>query len=154
MMATKGNRPAAPAADRYAALAIRRGISLAALHAANARDFAIVLVAAARTFTAGREFGEREVNELLRAFLAEAGAMLGTDHVELRRWLVDFRLLERDGYGRVYKAGTPASELVELMGELADVDLAALARSARASDAAQRAERKARWKDAQRNASG
>ena len=151
------NRPAAPAptaVDRYAALAVRRGVLLGALHSSSARDFALVLAAAGRAFPKGHDFSEREVNDLLRAFLDDAGSMLTTDHVELRRWLVDFRVLARDGYGRVYTAGTPTSEMAELVVQLAGIDLATVARAARARDAAQRAERKERWQNAERDSHG
>jgi hypothetical protein len=137
-----------PALERFAAIAVRRGVSLGAMQSTNARDFAIVLAAAAQGLPVGGEFSEREVNERLRAFLADAGAMLGTDHVELRRWLVDFRLLQRDGYGRVYRAGTPVPEIADVVSQLAGSDLAAVARAARNADAARRAERKERWQNA------
>ena len=133
------------APQRFAALAIRQGIALGALQSASARDFALVLAAAATVFAPERSYTEREVNERLRGFLAGAGAMLATDHVELRRWLVDFRVLERDGYGRAYARAVPGDDIALPARELADIDLGALARDARAADAARRAERKARW---------
>jgi hypothetical protein len=135
-----------PAPERFAALAIRRGIALGALQSASVRDFNLVLAAAATAFPPERSYTEREVNERLRGFLGGAGAMLATDHVELRRWLVDFRVLERDGYGRVYARAVPADDIAELARELAGIDLGALARDARAADAAHRAERKAWWR--------
>lgn len=134
------------APERFAALAIRQGIALGALQSASTRDFALVLAAAASGFAPERTYTEREVNERLRAFLAGAGAMLATDHVELRRWLVDFRVLERDGYGRAYALAVPADDIAALARELAEIDLGALARDARAADAARRAERKAWWR--------
>ena len=138
------------AIDRFAVLSVRRGVSLGVLLSTHRRDFELVLAAAAQPFQPGRGYSEREVNALLRAFLDGAGAMLGTDHVELRRWLVDFRVLARDGYGRVYTAGTPAAAISGLVGQLAGVDLAAVARAARESDAAQRARRKERWQTTRR----
>jgi len=140
------------AADRFAALAVRRGISLGVLCSSNARDFALVLAAASLAFPLRRTWSEREVNDLLRGWLEGAGAMLATDHVELRRWLVDVRVLARDGYGRVYEAGNPAPDIAALAAELAGVDLSELAQDARSRDAARRDERKARWLDAKRNA--
>ena len=142
------------AAERFAELAIRSGILLGALQSASARDFALVLAAAAQGFPPGRGFSEREVNERLREFLAGAGAMLATDHVELRRWLVDFRLLDRDGYGHVYTAGAPAAEFAAAVSELAGIDLASVASAAREGDAARRAERKARWQERQGDSGG
>jgi len=138
--------PATPTAvQRFGALAIRRHIALGALHSASLRDFELVLAAAATGFVPGREYSEREVNDILRAFLGAAGAMLATDHVELRRWLVDFRVLERDGFGRAYTTGTPAAGISTAAHEFAGVDLAELAHEAREADTARRAERKARW---------
>ena len=149
------HRPPAPArssaVDRYATLALRREVSLGVLLSTHARDFHVMLAAAAQSFPRHREFSEREVNDLLRSFLADAGSMLATDHVEMRRWLVDFRLLARDGYGRVYKAGTPKAEISALVAELAGIDLAEVARAARATDAARRAARKERWENAKRS---
>lgn len=129
-------------------LAVRRGLSLGALRSTGGHDFAIVLAAAAQPFSPGSVFTEREVNDRLRAFLADAGSMLATDHVELRRWLVDFRLLARDGFGRAYRAGAPAPEFATALAELSATDLAALAGEAREREAATRAQRKERWKAA------
>lgn len=140
--------PLPPLAQRYATLAVRHGVSLGALHSAGGSDFAVVLAAAAQPFPPGRVFTEREVNDLLRTFLAGAGSMLATDHVELRRWLVDFRLLERDGFGRAYSAGVPAPEFAAALTQLAGLDLAALAHHAREREATARMERKQRWQKA------
>lgn len=132
-------------------LALRRNVSLGVLLSTNARDFFVMLAAAAQSFPAGHEFSEREVNDLLRSFLAGIGSMLATDHVELRRWLVDFRVLARDGYGRVYTTGTAAAEISAFIDELAGIDLVTLARAAREREAARRALRKERWENAKRD---
>ena len=133
------------AAARFAALAVRRRLSLGVMHAANPGDFALVLAAAARAFDAAREYRERDVNEALRAWLAGPGAMLDVDHVELRRWLVDTGVLARDGYGRAYALGVPRADIAAAMAALAPHDPAAIARAACAHEAARRAERKAAW---------
>ena len=137
------------AIDRFAVLAVRRDVALGVLLSTHLHYFELVLAAAAQPFRPDRGYSEPEVNDLLRAFLDGAGSMLGTDHVELRRWLVDFRVLARDGYGRVYTPGTPAPRIAGLVAQLAGADLAAVARSAREVDAAQRAKRKERWQTAQ-----
>ena len=154
MTPDKETRVATAAVDRYAALALRRDVSLGVLLSTHPRDFGVLLSAAAQGFPKGREFSEREVNDLLRAFLGDAGSMLATDHVELRRWLVDFHVLDRDGYGRVYTAGAPAADIAGYCKQLAGVDLAAVARAARDEEAARRAQRKERWQKAQRDAHG
>ena len=85
-------------------LCVRNGLSLGGLQSGRQQDFGVVLAAAALAFDDGATYTEAEVNERLKAWLADPGAMLGTDHVELRRWLVDMRLLDRDGYGRALRA--------------------------------------------------
>lgn len=50
---------------------------------------------------------ERAINEVLREALADALQFLNTDHVELRRWLVDGAWLSRDGFGRSYRKTAP-----------------------------------------------
>lgn len=144
-MNTAAESPLPPAVARFAVLSVRRGISLGVLLSNHRRDFELLLAAAAQRFKSDRGYSEREVNDLLRAFLAGAGAMLGTDHVELRRWLVDFRVLDRDGFGRVYTTGTCAPAIADFIAQLEGVDLAAVARAKREDDATRRAQRKTRW---------
>jgi hypothetical protein len=78
--------------------------------------------------------------------------MLDIDHVELRRWLVDNRLLDRDGFGRAYMRGSPSPEAASLAATLEEVDLAEIARDARARDAAAREHRKLQWEQKKRSA--
>jgi hypothetical protein len=63
----------------------------------------------------------------------------------LRRWLVDNRLLERDGFGHAYTRGSPSPKATSLAAALEVVDLAEVARDARARDAAAREQRKMQW---------
>jgi len=134
-----------PAILRFSVLAVRRGISIGALHASSAGDAALVLAAAAAAFKPDRAYTEPEVNDILRDWLAHAGAMLDVDHVELRRWLVDSRLLDRDGFGRAYRRGATTSEAGALAAALEDHDLNRIAHDARERDAAARRERKLQW---------
>jgi hypothetical protein len=145
----------AAASDRFATLSVRNGLSLGILHASRIADFNLMLAAAARAFAAGRSYAEREVNDVLRDWLAHEGAMLAVDHVELRRWLVDCRVLSRDDYGRAYMRGTPSPDIAALVAKLSGTDLRALAVAARARDAQAREERKRQWTGAaQRDGSG
>ena len=64
-----------------------------------------MLAVAARSFAPGRSYSEGEVNAILQDWLAREGSILSVDHVELRRWLVDCRVLARDDYGRAYALG-------------------------------------------------
>ncbi len=50
---------------------------------------------------------EPAVNQALKNQLTGAVQCLGTDHVELRRWLCDAGWLQRDGYGREYRRAPP-----------------------------------------------
>ena len=101
----------AAASDRFAALSVRNGLSLGILYSSRVADFNLMLAAAAVAFAAGRSYAEREVNDVLRDWLAHEGSMLAVDHVELRRWMVDCRVLDRDDYGRAYTLGEPSPEI-------------------------------------------
>lgn len=50
---------------------------------------------AAGLFEEGRDYTEKEVNEILRGIYA--------DHALLRRYLVDFKLLKRNNDGTIYR---------------------------------------------------
>lgn len=82
-----------------AALVVKRGVALGGMTPAD-RELALALVWAG---VPAEPMNERAVNEVLRGQLAGNAACLGTDHVELRRWLVDGGWLARDGFGREYR---------------------------------------------------
>jgi hypothetical protein len=120
---------------RLADLVVKNGVALGALAPAD-RD--LVLALAASCLEPRRIYREDEVNRLLTDWLASGGAMLRTDHVELRRWLVDAGFVARDGYGHAYTRG-PA-ELQRAHALLGGADAAALGTAVRATrDAAERA---------------
>jgi tRNA(adenine34) deaminase len=127
-------------------LCVRNALSVGGLQSGRQQDFGVVLAAAALAFDEGATYSEAEVNERLKAWLAEPGAMLGTDHVELRRWLVDMRLLDRDGYGRSYWRASAPPAFQAALQALAGWDLSVVTRTARDADARRRAERKSAWK--------
>lgn len=126
-------------------LCVRSGLSLGGLQSSRKQDFGVVLAAAALAFDDGATYTEAEVNQRLQAWLADPGAMLGTDHVELRRWLVDARLLARDGYGRRYARGPLPPGYSAALAALAGWDLGLVTRNERDADARRRAERKSAW---------
>jgi hypothetical protein len=130
---------------RLQALAVRQGLSLGVMQSGSPSDFDLVLAAAGCAFAEGEKLPECDVNERLKAFLLGAGAMMGVDHVELRRWLVDSRVLARDGFGREYVRSTPRAEIARAIADLAGHDLAALVAGARTRDAERRAARKHEW---------
>jgi hypothetical protein len=127
-------------------IVVKRGLTPATLSSGQHADFLVVTAAASLALAAGRHYAEAQVNALLKDWLAGPGAMLETDHVELRRWLVDCRLVARDGYGRDYWRPAAPAAWEDALAALDGVDLAAEAVAAREGDARERAERKARWK--------
>ena len=141
------------AIDRFAALSIRTGLSLGLLHSSRVADFNLMLAAAALAFAPDRSYyrdgGQRH---LCAAGWRSEGSILAVDHVELRRWLVDCRVLSRDDYGRAYGLAAPAPQIAALVTALSGIDLAAIAAAARARHADAREERKQRWADGRREA--
>ena len=103
-------------------------------------------------------FTERQVNEALRAQLCGAAACLHTDHVELRRWLVDAGWLHRDGFGREYRRVGLDSICHEASRaaarELESIDGGAWVAQQRASHDAQREARRQAWQGGRVRASG
>ncbi len=92
---------------RLRALVTKQGVGLGVMRA-DERELALAV--AAWALPATRDCTEAEVNAVLREVLGEEGRFLDTDHVELRRWLVDTGWWRRDGYGRAYTR-TPDAEL-------------------------------------------
>jgi len=125
---------------RLAALVVKDGVSLGLLGEA---DRSLVLALAAKAIEAGREHREAEVNRVLEAWLNGPGAMLRTDHVELRRWLVDAGFVVRDGFGRAYLRGeAEAARATALLGEASAGALEDAVLTERAARAAERAARR------------
>jgi hypothetical protein len=97
---------------------------------------------------AGGTHDERGINVQLKAVLQGAAVWMGTDHVELRRWLVDMGWLQRDGYGREYRV-TPfaglAPELAAAAAPLQGTDVGAWVAQRRGARQAERAARRRAW---------
>jgi hypothetical protein len=130
-------------------LATQRDVMLGNLAKSRMPAFRAVLAAAAARFDSGATYTESGVNEVLRRFLAGAGSMLSSDHVELRRWLVDTGLLARDGFGRRYELAKPPAQFAPMLEAFAGVDLDAVAADSRAAEAIARAARRSRWEQRQ-----
>ncbi len=133
------NTPALPSAlDK---LVVKDGVALGGLLEED-RALALTFVWAGLPTAV---LNEREINAALQAQLAGAARCLDTDHVELRRWLVDGGWLARDGYGREYRR-VPADELPPqrqgLGRELLALDTAAYTDRRRAEREEQRAARR------------
>jgi hypothetical protein len=100
-----------------------------------------VLASAAVRFEGGTRWTEREVNERLRDWLAHEGSMLATDHVELRRVLVDVGLLARDGFGHSYWRPATAEPFAPIVEELSTNNLRSAIANARTERDLQRTAR-------------
>jgi hypothetical protein len=131
-------------------LVVKTGVALGGLPARE-RDLALALAAASLAEDASSS--EAEVNRSLKRCLAEEASFLDTDHVELRRWLVDAGWWQRDGFGRVYRR-VPVQALPASMRLLADplreLDLPVWAQVRRDEWAARRGARHAAWQSRQR----
>ena len=125
---------------RLAALVVKDGISLGLLAEG---DRALVLALAAAAIEPGRAHREADVNRVLESWLAGPGALLRTDHVELRRWLVDAGFVSRDGFGRAYVRGeAEAARATALLGEATAPGLEDAILTQRVARAAERASRR------------
>ena len=136
-------------AARLRALVVKHGLSLGRLPAAD-RDLALAWVWAG--LPQPRVSNEPGITAELRARLAGAAAFLDTDHVELRRWLVDGAWLARDGFGREYRrvhcAALPERH-VAMAAALHELDTDACAASLRAEKQALRRARQQAWQSGQ-----
>ncbi len=92
--------------EQLAQLVVKDRVALGGL-TEELRALALGLVWAGLPRTTLAEAG---INEALRQQLAGAARCLGTDHVELRRWLCDSGWVQRDGWGRAY-VRLPAAQL-------------------------------------------
>lgn len=91
------------------------------------------------------ELSPSEVNEILYRWLQSAGGMLDVDYVELRRWLVDLKILSRDAYGRAYLLAPVPLRLAELNATVAGVDFGREFADANTQESQKRAARKMAW---------
>lgn len=139
--------PGAALAERLRRLVVKNGVGLGLL---AADDLALALAWVWMGLPAEAVMNEKEVNAVLQAQLAGPAACLATDHVELRRWLVDAGWLQRDGYGREYRRvhGGPAAHAAlagALQALLGGSDSRAWAAAQRGAHAAEREMRRHRW---------
>lgn len=71
-----------------------------------------------------REYSEPEINAALQNWSRDVGPAISTDHVTLRRLLVDYGHLERTADGGRYRVGFPARPIAFDL-EVDDIDLRA-----------------------------
>lgn len=89
-----------------------------------ARDRAILMHSIVTTLDSSRSYTERQINDALRAWNREVAPAIETDHVTLRRTLVDHGQLERTADGARYRVGFPARSVAFAL-EVYDLDLRA-----------------------------
>ena len=78
----------------------------------------------------GATYSEPKLNAVLKKWIADVGESLGTDHVHLRRHLVDEGYLVRDAAGRAYRVEAEGAS-VRFCSDTRRIDVAALLRDAR-----------------------
>jgi hypothetical protein len=143
-MSSLPSAPDAAVLQALTAVVVKQGVHLGGLSPdGRARVLALVW--------AGLPDGplsEPQVNAVLKQQLAGSARFLATDHVELRRWLVDGAWLQRDGFGREYRRCPPAglpSARADLASALQGIDIAAWVAAQQAGQAAARQARRTAW---------
>jgi tRNA(adenine34) deaminase len=131
--------------QRLAELSRRQGLAIGTLLGGARADLDLLLASAALHLPADEGLGEREASERLRAFLATTGAMLDTDHAELRRWLVDLGFVSRSDRGADYRRGLLPAWLAAAAEGLDAEALRATVEQARAAQDEARHSRKRAW---------
>ncbi|HKC51647.1 MAG TPA: DUF2087 domain-containing protein [Myxococcota bacterium] len=102
------------------------------------RDREILMQSIVQSLDSSRTYEEREINELLQAWQREIAPSIETDHVTLRRLLIDYGRLERTASGSSYRVGFPQRTTAFELG-VYDVDLPATIAAYRESSAKRRA---------------
>ena len=131
--------------QRLAELGRRQGIGIGTLLGAARADLDLLLASAALQLPVGDGLGEREASARLSEFLSTTGAMLDTDHAELRRWLVDLGFALRNDRGSDYRRGTLPAWLQDAADELDPQRLRDAVEQARAKHENERQARKQAW---------
>lgn len=88
------------------------------------RDRQILMKSILMLMDSARTYTEPEINELLQTWNREVAPSIRTDHVTVRRLLVDYGHLERTADGRAYRVGFLA-RAVAFDLEVDDVDVRA-----------------------------
>ena len=131
--------------DRMAQLALRHGVHLSTLQQKDGSDLELFFAGAALAFPTTASLSEPDANEILKRFLATAGVMVSTDHVELRRWMVDTGFLQRSDFGTDYRRGTIPEWLADAASALDFERIASAVAQARSANETQRETRRRAW---------
>ena len=90
----------------------------------KSRDRQILTKSILMQLDSARLYSEGEINDVLLHWKHTIAPAIDTDHVTIRRLLVDYGSLERDRDGAAYRVGfPPAAVLFDL--EIDEIDLAA-----------------------------
>lgn len=130
---------------RLAKLALRHGVHMSTLQQKNGRDLELLFASAALAFPPDTSLSEQAANQVLQRFLATAGVMVATDHVELRRSMVDTGFLTRSDYGTDYRRGAMPEWLSEAAQSLDFDRIAQAVAQARSAHEVARATRRQAW---------
>lgn len=88
------------------------------------RDRDILMKSISMRLDSARTYTEREINQLVIDWKRDVAPAIDTDHVSIRRLLVDYGKLERTADGAHYREGFPLGEpLFDL--EVDEIDLRA-----------------------------
>ena len=131
--------------DRMSQLALRHGVHLSTLQHKDGRDLELFFAGAALAFPPDISLSEHGANQILKRFLASAGVMVSTDHVELRRWMVDAGFLQRSDFGTDYRRGVIPDWLADAAQALDFERIASAVAQARSANEAQRETRRRAW---------
>ena len=75
------------------------------------RDREILMKSIVMQLDGDRRYSEIEINEALKAWGRDVAPAIDSDHVTIRRFLVDYGHLERTTDGRLYQVGFPPRPL-------------------------------------------
>lgn len=75
------------------------------------RDRQIIMKSILMGMDSVRTYTERQVNSIIQDWNRDIAPAIDTDHVAVRRHLVDYGLLERAADGSVYRVGFPAASV-------------------------------------------
>ena len=104
------------------------------------RDRHILYRSVIQTLDTTTPYSEQQLNMALQNWLSEIGGVLDTDHVTLRRYLVDEGYLVRDAKGSAYSANPVGRRIVEFEETVAALDPFALVKAAKERAAARKRE--------------
>ena len=129
--------------QRLRKLALREGMTISTFAGLGEADRAVLRATILARFEAATVYTERQVNERLKAWLAGAGGMVETDHVNLRRLLIDTQVMTRTADCAEYRI--PPGAIAALPAALTAQDADTMVAGARSDRQAQRAARKDAW---------